>query len=1190
MSLTSPGVEVTVIDESNYLPAPTNSVPFVLIATAQDKVQPDGISPAVGTLKATANKLYRVTSQRDLINLMGTPTFYTTSGGVPLQGSELNEYGLLAAYSALAVTNSLYVIRADINLDDLIGSSGRPTANPPNNTYWLNTTTTDWGMYEWNATLQSFVSITPIVITDSTLIVAGIPVSTLGTPGDYAVNAIPDYTYPSNTTAGMFFYKDATNTWLRVGDQDWYAEVPTIVGTNAPSSLTAGNTFTIDIGGGPATITVASPNDVGAVSTAINALGWEYLSASVNADGKLEIFNSSPAIDGTTNTVVIAAGSGTVLTDLGITPDTYNAPAVFFGTNAQQPLWQTGQSTPRPSGSIWFVTSVTGSGLNTDMSVFNSVTSSWVPKTVNTYTSDQTATNSLDATGGQAIPADTIYGQIPPISESGYRYYKRIATGPTVVTGDNTSPDFTAGPYTALVRVSVPGVITLTEPYTITLADNSDAEDFQTAWYAAGIPYTECNVLDSGAIQLVHTEGGQIILNDADSDGVSTGFFIEAGFTPEEVLGCKYGIYNTVDFEAGQVAATGSGTGLELTVRLTYGYYAVISIDDGGTGHAVGDIVTFAGADLGGVTPTNNFQVEVTELTAGAVTGVVTVGGDPTDSAQRYLTQLSNWGEFTYEANEGAPVIAPSNGTNWFYSVVNQVDIMTCVSIGGTNEWRGYRNVNYNSSGFPLPSGSNSTDPNGPLVSATEPTVQSDGTPLAYGDLWIDTSDIENYPVINRWQSVNGVDQFVLINNADAVSSNGIVFADARWATNGTTNPADDPIPTIVSLLTSNYTDIDVPEAALYPVGCLLFNTRRSGYNVKQYDVNYFNAQDFPDATLPTEKDAWVSVSGNYSNGAAYMGRSAQRNMVVKAMRSALDTNLAIRDEDNFFNIIAAPNYCEVQANMIAVSADRDYTAFVIGDTPMGLSEQAQDIIDWATNVANTTSTDEQGLVTRNQYMGLFYPSGLSNDLSGNLVAVPPSHMMLRTLLRNDDIAYPWLAPAGVRRGLIENAASLGYLDRDTGEFITTKTRLGIRDVLYTYAINPLVFFTGNGLLNYGNKTSFIASGSESTSALDRINVARLVAYIRRQLTLIARPFVFEPNDASTRQNLSAVIESLMLDLQAKRGIYDYLVICDESNNFPARIDRNELWVDVAIEPVKAAEFIYIPVRILNTGELSKVI
>jgi hypothetical protein len=212
----------------------------------------------------------------------------------------------------------------------------------------------------------------------------------------------------------------------------------------------------------------------------------------------------------------------------------------------------------------------------------------------------------------------------------------------------------------------------------------------------------------------------------------------------------------------------------------------------------------------------------------------------------------------------------------------------------------------------------------------------------------------------------------------------------------------------------------------------------------------------------------------------------------------------------------------------------------------------------------------------------LFYPSGIANDLSGNEVAVPASHMMLRTFLRNDTVAYPWLAAAGTRRGIIDNALNIGYLDRATGEFQVIKTRIGIRDVLYINFINPLVFFTGNGLLNYGNKTSF-----NSQSALDRTNVARLVAYIRRQLTIAARPFVFEPNDALTRQQISGVVESLFVDLVAKRGIYDYLVVCDESNNTPARIDRNELWVDVAVEPVKAAEFIYIPVRILNTGELS---
>jgi hypothetical protein len=311
------------------------------------------------------------------------------------------------------------------------------------------------------------------------------------------------------------------------------------------------------------------------------------------------------------------------------------------------------------------------------------------------------------------------------------------------------------------------------------------------------------------------------------------------------------------------------------------------------------------------------------------------------------------------------------------------------------------------------------------------------------------------------------------------------------------------------------------------------------------------------------------------------MGRQAQRNMVVQSLRSTMDTNYDIRDEDNFFNLMATPNYPELQPNMVVLNADRGETGFIIGDTPLRLPDDATAIQAWATNAAGATSTGEDGLVTRSTYMGLFYPSGIAPDLSGNLVAVPASHMMIRTFLRNDTVAYPWLAPAGTRRGIIDNATNIGYVDAETGEFITIKTRIGIRDVLYTNQINPMVFFTGNGLLNYGNKSSF-----NSLSALDRINVARLIAYIRRQLTIAARPFVFEPNDAYTRQQISGVVETLLVDLVAKRGVYDYLVVCDDSNNTPARIDRNELWIDVAIEPVKAIEFIYVPVRIFNTGEL----
>ena len=119
MALVSPGVQVTVIDESQYLPASTNSVPYFLIATAQNKVSGSGVGVAAGTLAVNANRLYLITSQRDLSATFGNPFFYKTTVGTPINGYELNEYGLLAAYSALGVTNRAYVQRVDIDLTEL---------------------------------------------------------------------------------------------------------------------------------------------------------------------------------------------------------------------------------------------------------------------------------------------------------------------------------------------------------------------------------------------------------------------------------------------------------------------------------------------------------------------------------------------------------------------------------------------------------------------------------------------------------------------------------------------------------------------------------------------------------------------------------------------------------------------------------------------------------------------------------------------------------------------------------------------------------------------------------------------------------------------------------------------------------------------------------------------------------------
>ena len=1186
MALSSPGVEVQIIDQSQYLPAATGSVPLVVFATAQDKTLPSGVGIAPGTTAANAGKLFQITSQRDLVQTYGTPKFYTTADGTPIQGDELNEYGLLAAYSALNVSNRCYALRADIDLASLVGSAGRPSGEPENGAYWLDTTTSTWGIYEWDAIKQVFVPRTPIVITDSANTDGNDhPLPSIGNIGDYAIVLIdsdggPQYSDPHNNSD--VYYKLSNNEWVGVGEQLWTQNIPAIVGTESDPTLTAGDEFTILLGGASVTnqaqATIAVPSldpTANGVADEINNLGWLGISASVDSSGRLQIFlaqKSSNALF----TITQSSGS-TVLDDLGITSGNYNQPAVFWGPAASAPLWGTGQIRPRPSGSVWMKVGAAGAGSVPVMKMWDAVSGSWVAKNVPMYIDDASAINALDATGGKAIPAGTIYAQYffngQDISSPIY-FWRRMAAGPTVVTGTNTSPSFTAGPYSFTVQITTPNSASWTSPYTVTLADNSDATDFVTAWQAAQIPYTTAVVTTEGSIQLTHTAGGSIDINDINSTtGLSSGLLNEAGFIASETTGCKYGFFIQTTFN-GVSPTGGTGSGVQLTVLNATEYYNLFDIDAAGTGYTVGDVLTVDGADLGGTTGSDDLIATVTAVNGSGGVTSVTLSADSQYPAAAFSVMLSSFDQFVYTPNEGAPTELPDQLQNWYYEVADQVDIMVNTQSG----WKGYRNANFNSNGFPLPSGVNSTDPNGPICAADAPTVQSDGTALAYGDLWIDTNDLENYPMIYRWQQVDGEDKWVLVDTTDDQSGSGLVFADARWSSNqNLINPANDPIPTIKSLLTSNNIDIDCPSNTAYPVGILLFNTRRSGYNVKQWNNNYFTPTNFPDmAPYPTITGTWVSASGLKADGVAYMGRQAQRNMVVTALKSVIDTNTAIRDEDNFFNLMATPAYPEVQQNMVVLNVARGETTYILGDTPMRLPANATDIQAWANTQASS------GGPFRNTYLGLFYPSGLATDLSGNQVVVPPSHMMLFTFLYNDTVAYPWFAAAGTRRGLIQNALGIGYIDSATGEFQETKTPLGLRDTLYTNFINPLVFFTGNGLLNYGNKTSF-----NSQSALDRTNVARLVAYVRRQLTIAARPFVFEPNDALTRQQISGVVESLMVDLVAKRGIYDYVVVCDESNNTPARIDRNELWIDVALEPVKAAEFIYIPVRILNTGELS---
>jgi hypothetical protein len=580
------------------------------------------------------------------------------------------------------------------------------------------------------------------------------------------------------------------------------------------------------------------------------------------------------------------------------------------------------------------------------------------------------------------------------------------------------------------------------------------------------------------------------------------------------------------------------------------------------------------------LTHANGGEIEIDDRTNGPFTNSGFVVGTenniytPPDADTGYNFLISNWKPLVYEATNNAPFTDPADGTMWYSSVVDEVDLL--IHDGST--WVSYFNE------------VSGTNPEGPLVQATEPVNgdRSDGGNLVTGDVWIDTSDLENYGKnIYIYDSTITVgSKWVLQDTTDQSTPDGWLFADARWATTGGSKEPS----TIVDLIGSNYLDPDAPDPALYPKGMKLWNTRRSGFNVKKYIVGHLNldANDgenirFGDQSMSNYvADRWVSQYPTAADGSGQFGRKSQRAQVINAFKELIDSNQGIRDTDTLnFNLIATPGYPEAIQNMVAFNNDRGITAFVVGDTPFRLQPTGTGLTEWGLNSNGALDNGDNGAVSYDEYMAMYYPSGYTNDNTGNFIVVPPSHMMLRTIINSDSKSYPWFAPAGTRRGGVDNATAVGYIDGE-GEFRSVALHNSLRDVLDDVKINPIATLTGVGILAYGQRTR-----ARNASALDRINVSRLVCYLRRQLDIMARPFLFEPNDAQTRREIKAAAESLLLELVGQRALYDFIVVCDETNNTPARIDRSELYLDIAIEPVKAVEFIYIPLRLKNTGDIA---
>ena len=276
------------------------------------------------------------------------------------------------------------------------------------------------------------------------------------------------------------------------------------------------------------------------------------------------------------------------------------------------------------------------------------------------------------------------------------------------------------------------------------------------------------------------------------------------------------------------------------------------------------------------------------------------------------------------------------------------------------------------------------------------------------------------------------------------------------------------------------------------------------------------------------------------------------------------------------FILMGSANYPKSQAQALAnkciavAEARKDAVAFIspyrgafISDNSVG-SVTVGDIDTITDNVISFYSS-----ATSTTY-GIF-DSGykyMYDRFNDTFRYVPLNGDIAGTCARTDIEQFPWFSPAGTSRGAILNAVKLAY---NPGK--------KQRDLLYSNRINPVVFSPGAGIILFGDKTGFGKS-----SAFDRINVRRLFIFLEDAISAAAKDFLFEFNDEITRTNFVNIVEPFLRDVQSKRGIFDYVVICDETNNTPEIIDANEFVADIYIKPARSINFIGLTFIATRTG------
>lgn len=354
----------------------------------------------------------------------------------------------------------------------------------------------------------------------------------------------------------------------------------------------------------------------------------------------------------------------------------------------------------------------------------------------------------------------------------------------------------------------------------------------------------------------------------------------------------------------------------------------------------------------------------------------------------------------------------------------------------------------------------------------------------------------------------------------------------------------------------------------------------------------------FSSGFIPATDIGWDQTADGGSGGVIFGGSGAKNLVLEKGLdyggKTSTNTTLSLtasvtkisegydlfENTDNFkvdFLLMGSANYNIYDAQALAekvisvAELRKDAIAFISPYRGSALTDTSdQNVVTVRSDSAITDKVIEfYSPITSSTYA--VFDSGykyMYDRFSDTFRYIPLNGDIAGTCARNDINNFPWYSPAGTSRGAILNAIKLAYNP--------SKSQ---RDRLYSNRINPIIFSPGAGIVLFGDKTAY-----GKASAFDRINVRRLFIYLETAISSAAKDQLFEFNDEITRTNFVNIVEPFLRDVQAKRGIYDYVVVCDETNNTAAIIDSNEFVADIYIKPARSINYIGLTFVATRTG------